>query len=179
MEIVEFLTKNFYFILIALFFVARLFSNSGKKGKPPGRMPNFGGAPSLDEESRERRPEFQQRIDQDRPVEHPVVRSAEQQARPDTVYRSRMNTEKDHSDDVFPGTYRTAEASSRMSEKEYRTSSSDVHKSRLSSPRRTDNRFGGREIASPGSGLSKSELRKAFIWSEVLGAPKAKRSYRR
>ncbi|MFF2887771.1 hypothetical protein [Paenibacillus sp. NPDC057967] len=166
MDIIEFLTKNFYFILIALFFVARLFSNSGKKGKPPGGMPDFGGEPRNDG-PQERTPEQQARpvLQQNRPV---------LQERSDTVYRTQAKTEEQEVD-AFPRAQQSADNRPAV---QYRASAPTRQTRPSSAPRRASNPDGGM-IASPTKGLAKEDLRNAFIWSEVLGPPKGKRPYRR
>ncbi|RJE89882.1 hypothetical protein D3P07_06550 [Paenibacillus sp. 1011MAR3C5] len=170
MDIIEFLTKNFYFILIAIFFVARLFSNSGKKGQTPGRMPDFGGEPA-NGGPQERTPEQQAR-----PVsqqERPVL----QQERPDTVYRTQWKSEE-QGEDVFPGADRFDPYAGDRPVRRYGTSASSRQTRPSSAASRASNSDGGM-IANPTKGLAKDDLRKAFIWSEVLGPPKAKRPYRR
>ncbi|REK77408.1 hypothetical protein [Paenibacillus paeoniae] len=164
MDIIEFLTKYFYFILIALFFVARMFSNSGNKRKPPQTMPTFGGDPSQDG-NQEGQPDFQQ------------AQPAVVQTRPESVYRTRMNAQDGQSDDSFPGSYPLVGIDDRSRSADY--GSSGGRRGRASAQRSTDNRSESETIANPGAGLTKSDLRKAFIWSEVLGAPKARRPYRR
>jgi len=166
MDILEFLAKNFYFILIALFFVARLFSNSGKKGQPPGRMPDFSGEMtpnSAPERSPEPRPVPQQ------------SRPAPQQERPETVYRSQMRMEPEA--DEFPGAHRIEESAGDRSRQSYGAA---PHQARSrTAARGAFDQAANAQIAGPGKGLAKDDLRKAFIWSEVLGPPKAKRPYRR
>jgi len=167
MDILEFLAKNFYFILIALFFVARLFSNSGKKGQTPGRMPDFSGEltpSSPPERSPEPRPVPQQ------------SRPEPQQERPDTVYRTQMSRDQREVDE-FPGAHRIEESAGDRSRQSYGTSS---HQGRVRTAARGASDYAANaQIAVPGKGLAKDDLRKAFIWSEVLGPPKAKRPYRR
>jgi len=43
-DIIQFITKNFFFVVLILGFLASMFSKSKKAGKQPGRMPDFGGA---------------------------------------------------------------------------------------------------------------------------------------
>jgi len=174
MDILEFLAKNFYFILIALFFVARLFSNSGKKGKTPGRMPDFSGEMTPNSPP-ERSPEPRPVPQQSRPAPQ-QSRPAPQQERPDTVFRTQMRTEPGELDE-FPGAHRIEESAGDRSRQSVGASS---HQARTrTAARGASGHAAPAQIAGPGKGLAKEDLRTAFIWSEVLGPPKAKRPHRR
>lgn len=174
-ELIQFILKNFYFVLIVLFFLSRFMGKSGgKRGEP--RIPNFGG----EDPSRSEAPQQVRELTQ-QPM--PDTRGNSSRAQ-DTVYRSRLETSAPepeggfevHEPDPYADTHNKRRSGSR---------SSAPASSAKPRPSFASLGSGGAaaqpEIPSPDAGkeLSKRQLRNAFIWSEVLGPPKAKRNTRK
>jgi len=130
-------------------------------------MPDFSGEMTPNSPS-ERSPEPRPAPQQSRP--------APQQERPDTVYRSQMSRGQNEADE-FPGSHRIEDSAGDRSRQSY-SASSHLGRTRTTARGASDHTANA-QIAGPGKGLAKDDLRKAFIWSEVLGPPKAKRPYRR
>ncbi|GKU79717.1 hypothetical protein [Paenibacillus sp. L3-i20] len=186
MELLEFLFQNFYVVIGAVFFLYKFLKKPEKQNKQSD-MPSFEG-----EESGQ--------LDPNRTLEKHGTGSSpkldgsglseqldpsQSQHNNQTVYRSRLDSEisiegTSHEMKELDGInsdYRRGmhdrnrdsvpERSSRPSfaslgGQSFPQGRESIETSRTSKPR-----------------LSKAELRQAFIWSEVLGSPRAKRSYRK
>lgn len=150
---------NIFIVVIVLGAIASFFGKSGSK-KRPNQMPNFGGGG------------LPRRADPQTLEEgHRTESTAE---RP--VYRSRMEQENRTSDhDSYEGGYlspsRTAqttapERSSRRASP-YKSKEPDGDKSRSAGNSRT------------AASVQADDIRKAVVWAEILGPPRAKRPYRK
>lgn len=168
-ELIQFLMKNFYIVLFVLFILSRFMGKSSGGKRNEQRMPNFGG----DETAHTEAPaEVRARVQQ--VPNHRDKQSAAQQ----TVYRSRLETSESQPE----GGFGVPEADPYAAETQRRSSSRSAPASKS---RPSFASLGGgasrSEMPAPDAdkGLSKHELRNAFIWSEVLGPPKSKRTYRK
>lgn len=171
-ELIQFLMKNFYIVLFVLFILSRLMGKSGGKRSEP-RMPNYGGDVSSHSEAppkaRERVPQVSNHRDT-------------QNAAPQTVYRSRLESLPPEPEGGLEGPESDPYAEEPRSKRKSGSGGSNASPAK---PRPSFASLGAGtsrpEVPAPESrkGLSKRELQNAFIWSEVLGPPKAKRTYRK
>ncbi|RIX54124.1 hypothetical protein D3P08_07725 [Paenibacillus nanensis] len=171
-ELIQFLMKNFYFVLFALFILSRFLGKSkGKENEP--RMPSFGG----EEQEHSGRPDkTQARVRQE--TAHRGNQSAPQQ----TVYRSSLESARPEPEGGFasPELDPYADKAGQKRQKGAGGAANPADKRRPSFAS-LGSEASRSEVPVPEAGkrLTKQELRNAFIWSEVLGPPKAKRSYRK
>lgn len=172
-EFIQFILKNFYIVLFVLFILSRLMGKSGgKRGEP--RIPNFGG----EEPSRSEAPPKERERAQQQMPDHRGAPSTAQQ----TVYRSRLETSTPDPEGGFEVEEHDPYADEAYNRR--RSGSKSSAPAPSAKPRPSFASLGAGavtarpEVPAPEAGkeLSKRELRNAFIWSEVLGPPKAKRN---
>ncbi|MCQ6558328.1 hypothetical protein [Paenibacillus mendelii] len=156
-EFIEFITNNFFFVILVVGFIFSLFSKM-KKGEPNRRMPDFGGAgtPGLNR-PRPAAAEVQRSEEQLEP-ERPVYTTSFQDAKPvdrdseysfQTSYAAERAPAKPASARSIPSAaVRNAEGSREQG----------VHSLKLS---------------------SRDELARAVLMAEVLGPPRAKKPLNR
>lgn len=141
MNIIEFLIKNFYVILIGLFLLSRMLGKSGERSSPT-RIPASGG-----EDKR-------------------VIRSQPEPQKSDKDHSSVEEVEQGYVVEQGPADA----AAVKRSEALYSSFAVEAE-------------VGVRHLPKPASAakpnMTKAELRNAFIWSELLGPPKAKRFFRK
>lgn len=171
-ELIQFLMKNFYFVLFALFILSRFLGKSkGKRNEP--RMPSFGG----EEQEHSGRPE-KARANVQQETAHRGHQSAAQQ----TVYRSSSETARPEPEGGFasPELDPYADKAGQKRKKGAGGAAVPADKSRPSFAS-LGSGASRTEVPAPEAGkrLTKQELRNALIWSEVLGPPKARRNYRK
>lgn len=153
MGIIEFLMKNFYVVLLVLFLLSRMMKSAGRK---PAGMPTFGGDGSDTTGGSHHEGPFEERSE--RAERGQQADGNEEQG----VYRSKLETMTREDNRSYGNSGPIA-----------RPSFSSL--GGMQSPRRQQ----VNQITAPKAGLSRNELRKAILWSEVLGPPRAKRSYRK
>lgn len=173
-EIIAFLARNFYFVLIFLFFLYSTFSKNKKQEQKQQRMPTFGGEDAGSGPQRSPRP--QQPV---RPSPQ-QVRPEPSQARPE---RSEAAKRAYHGQqDVY------------MSTSSVQYAEDEIIRRRAQDIRERASADGGIGVASLENDLTKAstssskrhekalsreELRRAIVWSEILNRPRSVRSRRR
>lgn len=158
-NIIDFLMKNFYFVIIILFFLSRLFSKPSSQNKPT-QMPDFGGggkaSQPIPQTSRmeRREPDWSDKQEEPRPrldIERREVQTRHEPAA-NVLYASQAFVA-----DEPPARRLAADraASALVSS----------HSQSVSTSKK--------------AAVTAGDLRKAVIWSEVLGPPRAKRPFRK
>lgn len=185
MNIFTFLLDNIYIVIIVGGFLLSLLGKSGGQKKPQNRMPTFGGeqepaAPKhkpqlspMELQQQEQERQEQQRLEAQRREQQRL----EQQARQHALQLERQ-----------------AEYEARQREQELEQREAEAEAKRLELGRRTPAiqsldtaavvKQRSKRTATASSRLFDSsrvnadELRKAVVWAEVLGPPRAKKPYR-
>ncbi|MFD1952634.1 hypothetical protein ACFSL6_00180 [Paenibacillus thailandensis] len=147
--IIEFLLDNIVFVVIALGVIAKLLGLPGTSKERPRRMPDFGGGHA------------------GKPAEAPVRKAhTTAEAQPKPVYTPVERRDESEEEWASPA-----------------LAAVPVRHTAPIGPQTPDNRRAEavREVSPDGSALpaNASDLRRAVIWAEVLGPPKAKRMYRK
>ncbi|MBH5318133.1 hypothetical protein I6N90_09970 [Paenibacillus sp. GSMTC-2017] len=188
MDLIEFLFQNFYVVIGIVFFLYKLLNKSDNKGKPSG-MPTFDrempGQLDPEPSTLKRMSNDTHSLDREEQASVLNHHQSDDQRNAQSVYRSQLQTER--SDEGI--SHEMAEASQSWSEYN-RNSIDSIGASGALKPSRpsfsslgggspTNNREKLEVSVNPKSGLTKAQLRQAFVWSEVLGSPRAKRSYRK
>lgn len=164
-RIFEFLLNNIFIVVIIVGFLASLFRKAGAAKKQPGRMPDFGGGGIL----RRQAPDSDSGTRSDEP------RTAQTEYAP--IYRSQ---------DSQPA--RTSESRTiRQESGKEEPPASGITAMERSLQRAAAQKAKAGSAAASGHGskspaaekVSSDDLRKAVIWAEVLGPPRAKRPYRK
>lgn len=163
-RILEFLLNNIFIVVIIVGFLASLFRRAGAE-KQPGRMPDFGSggllrrpAPETDQETRSEEPRAVQKDDS------PAYRS--QDSQPARMSEPRFER---------PVSGKEVPQNSSMTAVER-----SVHRAYAQKAREGSFASSGNGSNSPAAvKVSSDDLRKAVIWAEVLGQPRAKRPYRK
>ncbi|MBD2869482.1 hypothetical protein [Paenibacillus arenilitoris] len=157
MRFIEFLLNNIYIVVIVIGALASLFGRSSGK-KRPRQMPNFGGGGLSGMPGRpERAPE---KLEPDRPAGQ-------------TVYRSRS---AEHETGVPEGEF----AEHREVPSAAPVSPPAAAKRPYRRPVAMEaDRAGTPAARSAGAQVRADDLRKAVLWAEILGPPRAKRPFRK
>ena len=189
LDISEFIQKYFYVVIGVVFFIFKMFG--GSKPKKGNSMPTFGGGTEQSNRDQhehgydEDDDHSRQRYDDDNSVEQ--RRRAELQR----LQEEEMNRERQlqRADQLREEQRMRYEQQQRLQQA---AAKRQAQQSDLSTDYFAQNELGGesqatqavdsfssRENTLHSSALKANELRKAVLWSEVLGAPRAKRPYRR
>ena len=171
-NIIEFLMRNIYFVIIIVFFLFSTMSKSKKQEKKQQRMPTFGGEDA-------RRPEQPVRPS---PQQARPESPQSQPQRPETAKRSYHGQQE-----VYKSDDRTAV--NRAEEERNRRRAGDMGGRASSSLASANDRIGSMEgdltnaplntASHHEKALSRAELRRAIVWSEILARPRSVRSRRR
>ncbi|WP_054024219.1 hypothetical protein [Bacillus sp. FJAT-28004] len=162
MKIIEFIMNNIFIVVVILGALASFFGKSGAK-KKPGQMPDFGGGglprtlfPGTGEHERE------------------SERPQPQQAAGSTVYRT--TSEQERSTEMNPS-YSSRETAGPPQIAPLQRVLQRAATSKDAAQTAAERNYGSQSINA--ASIRSDDLRKAVIWSEVLGPPRSKRPFRK
>jgi len=176
-RLIAFLLDNIFIVIIVLGFLSSLFGKSSSRKQKPSGMPTFGGGggparpaapqPSeLDQQRMERERLEQQRQEQQR--QQALLREREAaEAQAQQLQRARLEEAQRAAE-----TARGLEQAQRSAEARQAAAQRTVAALKAAAPSKSNQLFDP-------SAVHGSELRKAVVWAEVLGAPRAKKPFRR
>lgn len=168
MGIIAFLLDNIWLVVIVLFVVSRMLAKggAGKQGQGP-RMPSFGGG---DEPAGPAQPMHQ-------PAERAERREAPASmhrggGRPDSAAGTPFDDRRGAQQSMPLRSERERPKRTHAPEAAYRADAKTAAQGASRKPASGPN-------AAAAAALSKEDIRKAVLWAEVLGPPRAKRPFRR
>jgi len=162
LKIIEFLMNNIFIVIVILGALASFFGKSGAK-KKPGQMPDFGGGGLP-------RTLFPQSGEQEREPE----RSQPQQAAGSNVYRTTSG--QDRSSEMNPS-YSSRETAEPPQTAHLQRALQRAAVNKETAQAAAERNYGSQSINA--ASIRSDDLRKAVIWSEVLGSPRSKRPFRK
>lgn len=183
LNIFDFLMDNIYLVIIVLGFVMSLLGKSGgqKKGQSQSGMPTFGGGGSDMRPNVPQPGQFdQQHLEQQRLEQQRMEQQRADQQRQQALQRQReeaqarqLRLEQDEERRVMEAA-RQQELARRATEaRQSFNAITDLPKKKVSHSARPAQR-----LFDPNA-VNHNDLRKAVVWSEVLGPPRAKKPYNR
>lgn len=160
MKIIEFLLNNIFIVVIIIGALASLFGKAGSKRKP-NQMPDFGGG------GLPRMP-FPQKNEKERSEERRPVERTETQ----TLYRPRPEQER-HPSASQEGNAAATAAQAAALERALHKAAASKAMAHEAANRQTANQ------SAMAASVQADDIRKAIVWSEILGPPRSKRPYRK
>ncbi len=161
MRIIEFLLNNIFIVVIIIGALASLFGKSGSKRKP-SQMPDFGGGGLP-------RMQTPRALERDRGDERPQPEQTQAQ----TVYYPAAELRED----VRPESSASYRESSQAHAAGLGRTLQSVAANKTKAATVEQSRRGSKSAIA--ASLQAEDLRKAVVWAEILGPPRAKRHYRK
>jgi hypothetical protein len=165
LKIIEFLMNNIFIVVIIFGALASLFGKAGSK-KKPRQMPDFGGGGlprSLFPQASEREPS------EDRPLQ--------ERTEGQSVFRSQSEQERQQSANPSYSSRDSETLSGAPQIASLQRSLERASASKVVAPAAAERKSAGQSAIA--ATVQADDLRKAVIWAEILGPPRAKRPFRK
>ncbi|WP_338551968.1 hypothetical protein [Paenibacillus sp. KS-LC4] len=172
-HVFEFITKNIYFVVIVGGFLLSIFNRVSAKKRSNPRMPDFNGQSASDPAYPKQGTAMEQqsgRFDQE----------AYQEWEDDSDYEERSISYRQAEEEAErEKQHRLSELARALERSQQQQAAVTVSQQREAAARRSSQASSDAEAVPDTrlAPLSADELRKAVIWSEILGPPKSKRPY--